>query len=96
MIQTAGYVLLITESSRADELAAYADDDMEFAESVPSFSVLSRDRLIALLSLSPGFITHVSRAKRGRTSATWRSPANSRSCCSACGRTEHILIQVSA
>ena len=76
MIQTAGYVLLITESSRAHELAAYADDDVEFAESVPSFSVLSRDRLIALLSLSPGFITHVSRAKRGRTSATSRRRLN--------------------
>ncbi|MCG2842000.1 hypothetical protein L6Q21_13510 [Sandaracinobacter sp. RS1-74] len=76
MIQTAGYVLLITDSSRADELAAYADDDMEFAESVPSFSVPSRDRLLALLSLSPGFITHVSRAKRGRTSATSRRQLN--------------------
>jgi hypothetical protein len=76
MIQTAGYVLLITDSSRADELAAYADDDLEFAESVPSFSVLSRDRLIALLSLSPGFLTHVSRAKRGRNSATRRRRLN--------------------
>ena len=35
------YVLLITEVSRADELAAYADDDMEFAESV-HHSVCSR------------------------------------------------------
>lgn len=76
MIQTAGYVLPINEPKRAAELAEYADDDLEFAESVPSFAVSVRDRLIALLSLSPGLITHISRAKRGRSSATSRRRLN--------------------
>jgi len=76
MIQTAGYVLLVGDAKRAAELAEYADDDIPFAESVPSFSVLARDRIIALLSLSPGRITHLARAKRGRSSATSRRRLN--------------------
>lgn len=38
--------------------------------------MLARDRIIALLSLSPDQITHVSRAKRGRSSATNRRRLN--------------------
>lgn len=76
MIQTAGYVLHVSDASRAAELAEYADGNLAFAESVPAFSVLARDRLISLLSLSPGAITHVARAKRGRSSATNRRRLN--------------------
>lgn len=76
MIQTAGYILLVADTKRAAELAEYANEDLEFAESVASFAVLARDRLIALLSLSPGRITHICRAKRGRSSATGRRRLN--------------------
>jgi hypothetical protein len=76
MIQTAGYMLLVRDLTRSAELKDYADEDLEFAESVPSFTVPARDRLIALLSLSPGIITHISRAKRGRSSATSRRRLN--------------------
>lgn len=76
MIQTAGYVLLVNDSARAAELAKYADSDLAFAESVPSFSIPVYDRLIALLSLSSGEITHIARAKRGRLSATSRHRLN--------------------
>lgn len=76
MIQTAGYVLLVSDAPRAAELAEYANEDQAFAESVPAFSVVARDRLIALLSLSPGEITHIARAKRGRSSATSRRRLN--------------------
>lgn len=76
MIRTAGYVLVVSDTKRAAELTEYADEDVEFAESVPSFSVLARDRIVAILSLLPGEITHVSRAKRGRASATSRRRLN--------------------
>lgn len=76
MVQTAGYMLVVADKERANELADYANNDMAFAESVPAFSVLARDRLLALLSLSIGQITHVSRAKRGQASATGRRRLN--------------------
>lgn len=76
MIETAGYVLLILDATRASELAEYADQDAPFAESVPAFRVLARGKLIALLSLSPRQITHLARAKRGRSSATSRRRLN--------------------
>ncbi|WP_143269010.1 hypothetical protein [Azospirillum agricola] len=69
-------MLVIQAPMRSDELAVFANGGESFSESVPSFRYPGRDRLIALLSLKPGLITHIARAKRGRASATNRHRIN--------------------
>lgn len=76
MTDTLGYLLIVGDPDRARELREFADDEAAFSEAVPSFLLNRQDRLVALISLEPGIITHIARSKRGRTSATNRHRLN--------------------
>jgi hypothetical protein len=47
MPKTAGYLLIVDDQDRANELLEFADDGEPFAESVPFFSYARHDWLIA-------------------------------------------------